>query len=143
MERRGLGLRVTCDLGAAYPQELGVKLLQRELEWDGRGGLRVSDALEADAPRALSVLIHADREPRRAGPRHFSIDAGDVALDVRVENGGVVDAKIEPQWVIAQGRPGSVELGEREQRGYRLTLTAPPARSARLVVSLKVSEGEK
>jgi hypothetical protein len=39
------------------------------------------------------------------------------------------DVKIEPLQVIARGRPGSVEKGVAEQRGYQLRVsTAPVAR---------------
>jgi len=136
-------LHVSCDLAAAYPQGLGLKRLERSFVATGFESFRVVDTLEAETPRTLSALIHADSEPRPTGPGRFRVDAAGQTLDVRVEQPDLVDAKVEPQWVIAQGRPGSVELGAREQRGYRLTLTAAPARSARLVVSLKVSKEKR
>jgi hypothetical protein len=135
-------LDVTCDLAAAYPRELGLKRLERHFAANGFRSFRIADTLEADTPRALSALIHSDRPPRRLGPRRFAIDAGAVALDVRVEEPEAIEASVDPQWVIAQGRPGSVELGEREQRGHRLTLKAPPARTSRIVVTLTLIEGE-
>lgn len=136
-------LDVTCDLAAAYPQELGIMRLERRFDAVAFKSFRVADTLAAETPRALSAVIHADREPRRLGPRRFAIDAGAVTLGVQVEEPASVLARIDPQWVIAQGRPGSVEQGEREQRGYRLTLKTPAARAARLVVTLTLAEGEE
>ena len=45
---------------------------------------------------------------------------------------------VEPHVVITQGRPGSVEQGEREQRGSRLTLTTPPHTTSRIETTLVV-----
>jgi hypothetical protein len=138
LKREDQTLDVTCDLAAAYPEELGLLRLERRFSAKAFRSFRVVDTLEARAPRALTALIHADREPRRLGPRLFAIDA----LRVQVEEPADVSARIEPQFVIAQGRPGSVEKGEREQRGYVLALAAPAARAARLVVTLTLVEGE-
>jgi hypothetical protein len=139
VKRDGQTLDVTCDLAAAYPEDLGLLRLERRFSAEDFRSFRVVDALEARVPRALTALIHADSEPRRLGPRLFAIDA----LRVQVEEPADVTARIEPQFVIAQGRPGSVEKGEREQRGYVLALAAPAARTARLVVTLTLVLGEQ
>jgi hypothetical protein len=130
-------LDATCDLLAAYPEQLGLTRLERRLSAKGFRSVRLEDTLEAKAPRALRALVHADREPRRLGPRRFAIDGA----RVEIEEPADASASIRPQFVIAQGRPGSVEKGEREQRGWVLALSAPPARAARLVVTLEL-EGE-
>ncbi len=135
-------LDLTCDLQAAYPRELGLTRLERRFVADGFRSFRIQDTLEADAPRALQALIHSDRPPRQIAARRFAIDAGPGSLEVRVLEPETVTASVVPRWVIAQGRPGSVEQGEREQRGHRLTLSAPAARASRLVVTLTLIEGE-
>ena len=41
--------------------------------------------------------------------------------------------------MVTQGRPGSVEQGEREQRGQRLTLTTPPQVETRIDMMMRVT----
>lgn len=148
LRQEGAALSVTCDLAAAYPPELGLTRLERSFEIEA-ASFRISDAMESDTPRALAALLHADRPPRSIDARTFAFDSGDggggggVTLQVRVEEPQAFGASVEPQWVIAQGRPGSVEQGEREQRGYRLTLQAPPSRFSRIVVKLTLIEGSR
>ncbi len=50
-----------------------------------------------------------------------------------------VRATIEPNIVTAPGKPGSVDKGERQERGVRLAIsTVQPATSARFVKLFKI-----
>jgi hypothetical protein len=47
--------------------------------------------------------------------------------------------KIETNFLIAPGKPGSVDKGEREERGVRLAIsTKEKTRSSQFVIKLKI-----
>jgi hypothetical protein len=70
--------------------------------------------------------------PRR--PRRVRATLKPLAIGVQPR----LAAVIEPHVVVTEGAPGSVEKGEREQRGSRLLLTTPARTASRIEMSLPV-----
>jgi len=85
------------------------------------------------------VLLHADEKIERSGEKQFVIKAGEVSLRVMISDPARCHPIIEPNLLTAAGNPGSVDKGERQQRGERLAVsTTNPVFSARFVMSLKI-----
>jgi hypothetical protein len=89
-------------------------------------------------PRKTSVLLHADRDIVRRDDGTYAIAVESTAIRVSVDP--PLTASVEPHVVVTQGRPGSVEQGEREQRGTRLTMTTAPQTKSRIEMTLRISE---
>ena len=60
----------------------------------------------------------------------FEFEPGSPSLFVEVLEPKQVKTAIEKNILTAPGRPGSVDKGEREERGVRLSIVAPSGASA-------------
>jgi hypothetical protein len=74
----------------------------------------------------------------QAGTRRFVIDAGDAKMSVFIVAPTVAHMTIEANDLTAPGPPGSVDKGERVERGQRLAISTEPVRSAHFIVKLKL-----
>jgi len=127
------------DATAAYQPELGVVQFEREFRFDGSNGFVVSDEIQTKQPRTFTILVHSDDRVAQAGERQFVIKASETKLRVNVEGPAQSRDTIEPNDLTAPGRPGSVDKGERQVRGERLSIsTIAPAKAARFRVSLRI-----
>ncbi len=115
------------DGTAAYPASAGLQSWTRAVRFDGRASFLFRDGVRTKEPRRTSVVLHADRDivSREKGKFVTSVDG--TSLEVTFDP--LLTAIVEPHIVVDQGRPGSVEQGEREERGRRL-IVATPARAA-------------
>jgi Heparinase II/III-like protein/Domain of unknown function (DUF4962) len=129
-------VEIVADGTAAYPADLGLKSWTRTFRFDGRSAFVVRDDIRTTQPRKASVLLHVDRELIRRDDRTYLTSVDGTTLEVRTTP---LAASIEPHIVVTQGRPGSVEQGEREQRGQRLTLTTAPQVESRIEMTLRVT----
>jgi hypothetical protein len=125
------------DATGSYLPETGLVRFERRFEYSKAAGFAVTDILEADEPRAFTVLIHADQKVVAAGERRFSIDAGSAGMSVQVA--APLDARvaIEPNELTAAGPPGSVDKGERVVRGQRLAISTEPTTSTQFTLRLE------
>jgi len=85
------------------------------------------------------LLLHADDsiEPNRTND--FAIKAGAAKLVIeRGRDSTPTQAAIESNTLTAPGPPGSVDKGERQERGRKLVLTTAPVSKARFLTRLKV-----
>ncbi|MGI9066813.1 MAG: DUF4962 domain-containing protein [Pyrinomonadaceae bacterium] len=127
------------DATAAYQPELGVVQFEREFRFDGSNGFVVSDEIQTKQPRTFTTLVHSDDRVAQAGERQFVIKASEIKLRINVEGPAQSRDTIEPNDLTAPGRPGSVDKGERQVRGERLSIsTIAPAKAARFRVSLRI-----
>jgi hypothetical protein len=118
----------TADAAAAYPDHAKLKQFKRTLKFDG-AVLEVTDELESADPRVFTWVLNGDEKFEDLGQGSYRLAIGNAVLKVQRAEPTEADAKIEPLQVIARGRPGSVEKGVAEQRGYQLRVsTAPVAR---------------
>jgi hypothetical protein len=129
------------DATAAYQPELSVVRFEREFRFDGRNLFTVSDDFQSNQPRTFTTLLHADGRVTQAGERQYSIDASTRSLKIDIERPAKTRNVIEPNDLTAPGRPGSVDKGERQVRGERLSIsTIAPSKAARFRVSLKIEK---
>jgi len=131
---------VVCgDATSAYEPEVGVKKFVREFEYRPVVGFMVRDELETMKPSTITSIIHADGGLRKENNGSFTINEKSVKLLIEPQEPKQLQESIEPNVVTAPGPPGSVDKGERQERGQKLLLsTAKPVTSAKFVVSLKI-----
>jgi hypothetical protein len=128
------------DATAAYEAELGVTQFERHFIFTAPNGFLVRDVLAASQPRIFTSLLHADESAEINGERSFTIKTATADLNALVAAPADVRLKIEPNVLTAPGRPGSVDKGERQERGKRMAVsTAAPVSKAQFVISLEIA----
>lgn len=129
------------DATAAYQAELGVVTFKREFRFDVSNGFVISDEIQTKQPRTFTTLLHSDDGLSQAGERQFVINAAGTRLRANIEMPVQSRNTIEPNDLTAPGPPGSVDKGERQVRGQRLSISSiAPAKAARFRVSLKIEQ---
>jgi hypothetical protein len=138
---------VVGDATAAYMPELGLRKFVRELRYRPDSGFTVFDEVEMMRPSVLTLLLHADGDVDKDGNNRFRIDAGGVNLliEAAMEDSNdqsrlkQLQSAIEANTVTAPGPPGSVDKGERQERGTKLSLSTPaPVTRARFREQLTI-----
>ncbi|MGH9837603.1 MAG: DUF4962 domain-containing protein [Blastocatellia bacterium] len=128
------------EAAAAYEPELGVTRFTRNFLFTAPDGFVVWDDVASREPRVFTTLLHADGKIEAAGRNQFAVKAGDAGLRVVVAEPADFDARIEPNWLTAAGKPGSVDKGDRQQRGERLAVsTAKPVTQTQFLIRLKIT----
>jgi hypothetical protein len=131
-------LKVVGHAAAAYDPTLGVELFDREVTLISPTEVDIIDRVRTSAPSVITSIIHSD-ELITEEPTSFSIVRGRAGLAVHIGAPAGARTQIEPNWLAAPGRPGSVSKGEREARGTRLLISnASPVKEAELVTHLKI-----
>lgn len=134
---QGASLRVVADLTAAYPAALGLERVVRTFTFDGAGAFRVQDDVAAARPVPAEWRLHAD-VPFVPSPLGHSVTVRGVALDVA--STGASSVTTGPALLQAPGRPGSIEQGPKEPRGFELVHARPPAARHTFDVTLRVRD---
>ena len=111
---------------SAYEVDLGLKRYRRVLSYTS-GRLTVEDSIESAQPAIFTELLHADTKIVKMGPEQFDFPAGDAVLHVALESPTDAMTRIEPNILMAPGKPGSVDKGTPEARGERLAATTAAA----------------
>ncbi len=126
------------DAAAAYEPELGIIRFTRNFLFADPGGFVIWDDLASKEPRVFTSLLHGDERIEQSGKNRFVIKAGEIGLRVLIAEPEESSTKIEPNLLTAAGKPGSVDKGERQQRGKRLAVsTVRPVTSAQFLITLK------
>ena len=134
-------LHVVGDATSAYPPDMGLRRFTREVRLTA-GDLQVIDKLHTDEASTFTVLWHSDGPIDLKSPRSIRIVRPTATLDIEVTEGLNVDTKIEPNWMTGPGRPGSVQKGKREARGFRARVSnTTPAASIVVGTQLKIQRG--
>jgi hypothetical protein len=131
----GGGTRFVAELAGAYPPAAGVDRFQRTFDFDPAGRFRVSDRIELREPRAPIWYLHGDAPFERRGEAWVT-GGEDARLEVRIREPKEARAVAQQTLLVAPGRPGAIETGEREVRGYELEVTAPTSRTPSFDVNL-------
>ena len=113
---------ISSDLKAAYEPEVGVEKFTRRFTFTVPGTFLVQDQIATSKPRKITSYLHSDNAIVRNGG-HFEFEPGNPSLLVELIEPSGLDAIIEKNILTAPGRPGSVDKGEREERGVRLTIS--------------------
>jgi hypothetical protein len=115
----GRGVRIVAELAPGYPDSLGLTRATRTFTYDGDRTIRVADTVEAARPQPVEWRLHADHPFVGTGAR-FALDAGGAGLDAELRDAAGVRAESGPAWLKSPGRPGAIEQGRRDKRGYEL-----------------------
>jgi hypothetical protein len=130
--------RVRGEAAGAYPAALQLTRFTRTFQYSPREGIVISDVLEAAAPATFTWVLTADRLIEQTPSGRFSSRNGSTVLEVERMKPERVKSSIEPRIVTSQGRPGSIETGKPDQRGYLLRESTPePARTVEFVHTLR------
>ncbi len=119
----GSKVSVTADLTAAYEPEVGVKRFVRQFEFTAPNSFVVKDAVETVKPQMITMFLHADNLIEKLSDKTFVFEPTGTSLSAEILAPKQFDARIEKNILTAPGRPGSVDKGEREERGVRLAIS--------------------
>jgi hypothetical protein len=130
---------IIADLTAAYEPEVGVKKFKRTVKFTAPGSFVVTDSIETERPQTVTSYLHADTKITKASDGIFILEPGATQLKVELAEPDSLDAKSEINVLTAPGRPGSVDKGEREERGVRLAIsTKNKVDKLNLVVKMQI-----
>lgn len=129
---------VTADLKAAYEPEVGVEKFVRKFSFTSPGEFLIEDDINTAKPTKITSYLHSDTAiVEREGK--FEFEPGKLSLFVEILEPKNLDAAIEKNILTAPGRPGSVDKGEREDRGMRLAISTKEKRKrTKFRVTLKI-----
>jgi hypothetical protein len=131
--------RVVAELAAAYPPAAGLRTFRREFSFEAPGRFRVRDRLETSDDRVIEWFLHADR-PIEVEGTTYRTGLDGIALRGRVVLPVAARLRTGPTILTAPGRPGSIEQGPKDQRGFELVVEPPAAaRAFDLDVAFEVS----
>ena len=137
------GLRVVGDATSVYPSELGLRRFLREVTLSG-DELRIEDRLVSTAPATFTALWHSDGPIELTSSTRAKISRAHASLEISIDSPRSIESTIEPNWMTAPGRPGSVQKGEREARGFRVRFSnKTPTQSFVLGTLLKIRRGDE
>ena len=136
------GIEITGEAATAYPSKIGVARFQRQVRIQATE-VNIVDRLETKSPAVFTSLWHSDGPIDIKSPRSIQIRRDQTRLDINVADGPDVAIEIEPNWMTGPGRPGSVQKGDREARGFRARVSnKKPTRSLVVGTQLKIHRGE-
>ena len=131
---------ISADLAAAYEPEVGVRKFVRRFEFTTPSEFVVTDEVETEKPGTITSYLHSDTSIVSKNKRIFEFEPGGTSLLAEIVQPENAEVKIEKNILTAPGRPGSVDKGEREERGVRLSIGTPaPVSSAIFVTKLRIS----
>lgn len=127
------------DATSAYEPEIGVKKFVRQFEYKPAEGFTIRDEVEMVRPLVITSVLHADASFQKETNNRFNVNAGGVKLVIEAVEPKDLQGTLEVNVVTAPGPPGSVDKGERQERGQKLMLsTGHPVHRARFFIRLKV-----
>lgn len=135
------GVKITADLSAAYEPEVGVEKFIRKFAFTQPGNFSIDDDIKLSKPTKVTSFLHSDNLISGKDGR-FEFESGRTSLLVHLIKPEGFETTIEKNILMAPGRPGSVDKGEREERGVRLAIS-PKRRGTQVSLSLllKISNG--
>lgn len=114
---------IIADVTAAYEPEVGVKKFIRKFEFTAPNKFVVTDDVETNAPKIITSFLHADNVINQLSTKKFVFEPNGTSLLAEIIAPKMFEAKIEKNILTAPGRPGSVDKGEREERGVRVAIS--------------------
>jgi hypothetical protein len=132
------GVSLIADLAAAYDPTVGVDKFTRQFVFTAPGEFLIEDLIKTARPQVITSYLHSDSSivEKDGG---FIFESGKPDLFAQILEPKSFDNLIEPNFLTAPGRPGSVDKGEREKRGIRLGIsTKDKVAEAAFKVRLKI-----
>ena len=135
------GMSLVADLTAAYESNVGVSKFLRRFEFKAPGEFLIDDDIQTDRPEVITSYLHSDNSITRQNSG-FEFESGSKpTLLAEILEPELYDITIGPNFLTAPGPPGSVDKGQREQRGIRLAITTKqPTRDARFKIRLRIRQ---
>ena len=131
---------LVADLTAAYEPSVGVSKFLRRFEFTAPDDFVIEDSIQTDRPEIITSYLHSDTSIVQKNDRFIFEGGGKPSLSAEILGSSLFDTSIGPNFLTAPGPPGSVDKGEREQRGVRLAIsTKQPVKDANIRVHLKIS----
>ncbi len=135
---------IVADIAPAYEPEVAVKKFKRTFRFSAPGTFLVNDSIETDRPTTVTSFLHADNKITSTNGRRFIFEPGQTQLSVELLKPAELEAKPEVNILTAPGPPGSVDKGEREERGVRLNIsTRRKVEALDLSVRLKIENRKR
>ncbi len=119
----GKSVSLVADLTEAYEPDLGVRQFSRKFSFAAPGSFLVEDSISLERPAAVTSFLHSDTSITEGKDGGFEFEPDGTSLFVRIASPTAIVTKIEKNILTAPGRPGSVDKGEREERGVRLAVS--------------------
>lgn len=130
---------VIADIAAAYEPEIGVKKFVRRFEFAAPDSFAVKDTVELERPQTITSFLHSDNLIKQLSERTFTFEPNGTSLLAEIVAPKTMKSVVEKNILTAPGRPGSVDKGEREERGVRLAIsTAEKVDRLNLETRLKI-----
>jgi len=130
---------IIADLTSAYEPETGVQAFTRNFEFTTSNGFVIDDTVKLEKPQVITAFLHADNKIVQNGKNVFELEPEGTSLLAEIAEPKSFGTKIEENILTAPGKPGSVDKGEREKRGWRLAIsTDKPVKEANFLVRLKI-----
>ena len=118
-----LRVSIIADVTSAYEPEIGVIKFIRKFEFTAPNSFLVTDDIETNSPQIVTSYLHSDNLIDQISPKGFSLEPSGTSLLAEIIAPEMFDSKIEKNILTAPGKPGSVDKGEREERGVRLAVS--------------------
>lgn len=140
VEMNAKKVSILADVTAAYEPEVGVRKFQRKFSFSAPDEFTIADSIETDRPETISTYLHADTKIEKASDKSFVFEPdGKPDLLVELPAADIYETAIEKNILTGPGRPGSVDKGEREERGVRLAIsTKQKTKQLEQVIKLKI-----
>lgn len=131
---------ITADLTSAYEPEIGVRKFVRTFEFTAPNSFSVADSVETERPQTITSFLHADNLITKTSDGLFTFEPNGTNVTVAIDSPETFEINIEKNILTAPGRPGSVDKGEREERGVRLAISTREKVSSKTIrFSLKIN----
>jgi Domain of unknown function (DUF4962)/Heparinase II/III-like protein len=132
---------IIADVTSAYEPEVGVKKFIRTFDFTVPNSFWVTDEIETDSPKTITSYLHSDNLINQLSANKFIFEPSGTSLLSEIIEPKIFDAKIEKNILTAPGKPGSVDKGEKEERGVRLAIsTKSKVKKIRFAVKLTVQK---
>ena len=113
----------------------------REFEFAPGIGFTVRDEVKTLNPAVLTWLLHVDDHFEKQDANKFLVNAGSVNMLIEVSEPKELKTALETNALTAPGPPGSVDKGERQERGQKLSVsTTMPTNAVRFVMHLRIEK---
>ena len=100
-----------------------MKQFIRKFEFTAPNDFIVRDAVETERRQIITAFLHSDNVIRQDSEQLFTFEPNEKYLLAEIVAPKTVKAIVEKNILTAPGRPGSVDKGEREERGVRLAIS--------------------
>ena len=131
---------ILADVTSAYEPEIGVKKFIRRFDFSAPGEFTILDDIQTSRPSIITAYIHADNKIEPSSNGSFILEPdGKPSLLAQINNPAMFTTTIEKNILTAPGKPGSVDKGEREERGVRLAIsTKEKLKKAKIKTTLEI-----